>query len=156
MASNAEEYVALELAGGIKEHSNSNRSSHLDRLNALGQSRGWVKHLVDPRRTLHVLLLQFLICLWIAGPFFWDSAFCAFKDQMMGDLGLSNTDIGYVFSVAALGGALTGPMAILITRWGLTKSSVIFGGLMLAGSSLVVYGCYERLFGMVLFGRTMF
>jgi MFS family permease len=156
MASNSEEYVRLGLAGGIQERSHFSRSSHVDRLNAFGRSRGWVKHLVDPRRTLHVLLLQFFICLWIAGPYFWDAAYSAFRDQMMEDLDVNNTDMGYVSSVAALGGLLTGPMAILITRWGLTKSSVIFGGLMFAGSSLAVYGCYEKLLVMVIFGRAMF
>eukprot|EP00929_Paragymnodinium_shiwhaense_P090301 TRINITY_DN50453_c0_g1_i1.p1 TRINITY_DN50453_c0_g1~~TRINITY_DN50453_c0_g1_i1.p1 ORF type:complete len:546 (-),score=65.81 TRINITY_DN50453_c0_g1_i1:160-1797(-) len=118
----------------------------------------WRTHLVDPRRTCHKYVVHFVLCFFIPGPYFMDSAIGAYKTQICAPSGLDIDSVTYswLFALPAVTGVLCGPLGVVIERLGATTCAVVSGSIVFLSSIGVVIGLKHQQFEVMLWARVTF
>lgn len=144
------------------------RSPHVDRsspglvssftVSAMRPLNDVVRHVLDPRRTLHKYIAHVLVCLFIPGPYFHDALVGTYKTQMTATdvLDVSSTKFSLLFAIPSAMGIFCGFMGPLVARHGEAKSSVFAGLIVLASAIGVVAGLAQHNFEMMLVSRVIF
>mmetsp|Transcript_61567 Transcript_61567/g.178572 ORF Transcript_61567/g.178572 Transcript_61567/m.178572 type:complete len:629 (+) Transcript_61567:65-1951(+) len=153
-----------EISSQSSTNGSSRNSSFADfgRFSSRRSSRSGVqeigKYIVDPRRALHRYFVFFLACCFIPGPYFHDTLLGVYKAQISDKsmLDISSTSFALLFGLPSAMGALSGPMASVVVRWGDARSSFLSGGLTFLASVGVVISLEQNAYVCVLIFRLLF
>ena len=116
----------------------------------------FLKYILDPRRVSHKYLLQFLLCLFLTGPTFFDNFFNACATDIMRDLDISHEDFSLLVSVPSITGVLCGAVAGMVSLYGSTMTALVTAVFAYIGEIVVAYGVENGSFSTVMCGRVIF
>ncbi|CAD7951065.1 unnamed protein product [Amoebophrya sp. A120] len=116
----------------------------------------WMKYLVDPRRTCHLLIVHVLVCCFIPGPYFFDSLFGAYKEDLQLAMNINNTKYSLILATGSLSAVLSGPAGFLVRNWGISKSCLLFGSMVCLGSFLLIAAIQYEVYFLSILGRVLF
>jgi hypothetical protein len=136
-------------------------SSNVDERQAEGGRRRtmadrMLKYLLDPRRVSHKYLLQFLLCLFLAGPTFFDNFFNACATDIMRELKMSHEEFSLLVSVPSITGVLCGVVAAMVSLYGSTLAALSTAVIAFFGEVVVAFGIQSASYSTVMTGRLIF
>eukprot|EP00928_Gymnodinium_smaydae_P030830 TRINITY_DN22805_c0_g1_i1.p1 TRINITY_DN22805_c0_g1~~TRINITY_DN22805_c0_g1_i1.p1 ORF type:complete len:489 (+),score=53.68 TRINITY_DN22805_c0_g1_i1:104-1570(+) len=114
------------------------------------------KCLVDPRRLLHKYSLLTLLCMFLPGPYFYDSMFSTYRGPIMERMDLSSTLYGVLMALSAITGIVCGPAYAIVAWLGRTKVALASGFICSLSSFMVVLAVSWKSFIIVLIFRLLF
>ena len=115
-----------------------------------------VKYVVDPRRVAHKYLLQFLLCLFLSGPTFFDNFFNACVTDIISRLGISHERFSLLISIPSMTGVFCGVVAGIVSAYGSTLTASLTAILSYIGAIVLCYGISESSFSTMMVGRLIF
>ena len=115
-----------------------------------------IKYIVDPRRVAHKYLLQFLLCLFLSGPTFFDNFFNACVTDIISRLGISHERFSLLISIPSMTGVLCGVVAGVVSVYGSTMTASFTAILSYIGAVILCYGVSESSFSTMMVGRLIF
>lgn len=117
-----------------------------------------LKYFIDPRRSIHKYFVFFLAVCFIPGPYFHDTLLSTYKAEICSEEGLniSSTKYAWLFGLPSMMGALSGPMASVIHRWGDARLSFISGSLTFVAAVAVTVSLQHKAYNTMLIARMAF
>ena len=115
-----------------------------------------IKYIVDPRRGSHKYLLQFLLCLFLSGPTFFDNFFNACVTDIIERLEISHERFSLLISVPSITGVFCGVVAGVVTAYGSTITASFTAVFSFIGAIILCYGVAESSFATMMVGRIIF
>ena len=115
-----------------------------------------LKYLLDPRRVSHKYILQFLLCLFLSGPTFFDNFFNACATDIMNDMEISHEEFSLLVSIPSITGIFCGAVAAMVSSYGSTLTALITALVAFMGEVVVAYGVQNGSFRTVMLGRIIF
>ena len=115
-----------------------------------------LKYIVDPRRISHKYLLQFLLCLFLSGPTFFDNFFNACATDIMTHLDISHEDFSLLISIPSITGILCGAVAGIVSVYGSTVTALGTAVVAFVGEIMIAYGIRNSSFRIIMIGRFVF
>jgi nitrate/nitrite transporter NarK len=115
-----------------------------------------IKYVVDPRRVSHKYLLQFLLCLFLTGPTFFDNFFNACVTDIILRLAISHERFSLLISVPSITGVFCGVIAGIVSAYGSTLTASLTAVLSYVGAIIICYGISESSFATIMIGRLIF
>lgn len=115
-----------------------------------------IKYVVDPRRVSHKYLLQFLLCLFLTGPTFFDNYFNACVTDIIARLAISHERFSLLISVPSITGVFCGVVAGIVSVYGSTLTASLTAVLSYIGAIIICYGISESSFATIMIGRLIF
>jgi nitrate/nitrite transporter NarK len=115
-----------------------------------------LKYLLDPRRVSHKYLLQFLLCLFLSGPTFFDNFFNACATDIMQNMEMTHEDFSLLVSIPSITGIFCGAVAGMVSAYGSTLTALVTAVVAFIGEVVVAYGIENSSFSTVMTGRIIF
>ena len=115
-----------------------------------------VKYIVDPRRLSHKYLLQFLLCVFLSGPTFFDNFFNACATDIMLRLAITHEEFSLLISVPSITGILCGAVAGMVALYGSTRTAIATALISFAGAGIIAYGIQTASYTTIMIGRIVF
>ena len=115
-----------------------------------------IKYIVDPRRVSHKYLLQGLLCLFLAGPTFFDNFFNACVTDLIARLDITHEKFSLLVSIPSITGVLCGAVAGIVAAYGSTLVAVITAVFSFLGAIVMCYGIGESSYWTIMCGRIVF
>jgi hypothetical protein len=115
-----------------------------------------LKYLLDPRRVSHKYLLQLLLCLFLAGPTFFDNFFNACATDIMETMGMTHEDFSLLVSIPSITGIFCGAVASMVSTYGSTLTALSTAVVAFLAEVMVAYGIQTSSFRLMMSGRILF
>lgn len=116
----------------------------------------FLKYLLDPRRVSHKFLLQLFLCLFLAGPTFFDNFFNACATDIMENMQMSHEDFSLLVSIPSITGIFCGAVASMVSTYGSTLTALTTAIVAFLGEVMVAYGIENSSFRLMMAGRIIF
>ena len=115
-----------------------------------------LKYIIDPRRVSHKYILQFLLCLFLSGPTFFDNFFNACATDIMSQLDISHEEFSLLISIPSITGVLCGAVAGMVAAYGSTATALGTAFVAFVGELLIAHGVQSSSYRTIMVGRFVF